>query len=54
MKAKDRSILKSAGMPEGKIREVDTWIRKGRKVVVKDRDIFTIEAETGSLEVLEL
>ena len=54
MKAKDRSILKSAGMPKGKIREVDTWIRKGRKVVVKDRDILTIEAETGSLEVLEL
>lgn len=54
MKATERAKLIKAGMPVEKIREVNRWVRSNRKVIVKDREIFTIEAEKGSLEILEL
>jgi hypothetical protein len=54
MKAADKDKLIKAGMPAEKIREVDSWVRSNRRVVVRDRDIFTIDAEIGSLEILEL
>ena len=56
----NRKILHDAGMHPGKIREVESWIRSNRKVVISKEhdngiaDIFTIEAEIGSLEVLEI
>ncbi len=56
----DRKRLKAAGMPPDKIREIAGWVDLGRKVVVSKKrgngisEIFHMEAETGSLEVLEL
>lgn len=54
----NRKRLKDAGMHPGKIREVETWIKENRKVVISREpeglSIFTIESDAGSLEVLEL
>lgn len=54
----NRKRLKSVGMHPGKIREVETWIKENRKVVISREpeglSIFTIESDAGSLEVLEL
>jgi len=55
-----KKTLRDAGMNAEQIREVEGWIRGNRKVVIHKEpgngisEIFTIEAETGSLEVLEL